>query len=73
MAGQNRLGATTFHDVQVGYKADWLRGLQLTAGVNNVFGKDPPVCLSCNLNSFDGSTYDIPGGGFWYLRADLRF
>ncbi len=73
VVGQNRLGATTFHDVQVGYKADWLRGLQLTAGVNNVFGKDPPVCLSCNLNSFDGSTYDIPGGGFWYLRADLRF
>lgn len=48
-------------------------GLQLLAGVNNVFGKDPPVCLSCNLNSFDGTTYDLPGGGFWYIRADLRF
>ena len=71
--GQNRLGAITFHDVQVGYKVDWMRGLQLLAGVNNVFGKDPPVCLSCNLNSFDGSTYDLPGGGFWYIRADLRF
>lgn len=71
--GQNRLGATTFHDLQVGYRMDWMRGLQLTAGVNNIFGKDPPVCLSCNLNSFDGSTYDLPGGGFWYLRADLRF
>lgn len=70
---QNRLGATTFHDVQVGYKIDWMRGLQLLAGVNNVFGKDPPVCLSCNLNSFDGTTYDLPGGGFWYIRADLRF
>ena len=71
--GLNRMGSTTFHDVQLGYKVDWMRGLQLLAGVNNVFGKDPPVCLSCNLNSFDGSTYDLPGGGFWYLRADLRF
>ncbi|MGH8076462.1 MAG: TonB-dependent receptor plug domain-containing protein [Lysobacter sp.] len=71
--GLNRLGSTTFHDVQVGYKFDWMRGLQLLAGVNNIFGKDPPVCLSCNLNSFDGSTYDLPGGGFWYVRADLRF
>jgi iron complex outermembrane receptor protein len=69
----NRLGSTTFHDVQVGYKLDWFKGLQLLVGANNVFGKDPPVCLSCNLNSFDGSTYDIPGGGFYYVRADLRF
>ena len=71
--GLNRLGSTTFHDLQVSYKIDWMKGLQLLAGVNNVFGKEPPVCLSCNLNSFDGSTYDIPGGGFWYVRADLRF
>ncbi|ATE70278.1 TonB-dependent receptor plug domain-containing protein [Lysobacter capsici] len=71
--GQNRLGATTFHDFQVGYRFDVLKGLQLQAGMNNVFGKDPPVCLACNLNGFDGSTYDLPGGGYYYLRADLRF
>ena len=71
--GQNRLGATTFHDVQVGYRVDWMQGLQLLVGANNVFGKEPPICLSCNLNSFEGSTYDLPGGGFWYVRADLRF
>ena len=71
--GLNRLGSTTFHDVQVGYKMDWMKGLQLLAGINNVFNKEPPICVSCNLNSFDGSTYDLPGGGFWYVRADLRF
>ena len=71
--GQNTLDATTFHDVQVGYKFDVLKGLQVSLGAINVFGKDPPVCLSCNLNSFDGSTYDLPGGGYYYLRADLRF
>jgi iron complex outermembrane receptor protein len=71
--GTNRLGATTYHDAQIGYKFGWMKGLQLTAGVNNLFDKDPPICLSCSLNGYDASTYDIPGGRFWYLRADLRF
>ncbi len=70
---QNTLDATYFHDVQLGYKFDVLEGLQLSLGAINVFGEDPPVCLSCNLNSFDGSTYDLPGGGYYYVRADLRF
>jgi iron complex outermembrane receptor protein len=72
-AGTNRLPATTYNDVQLGYKFDWMKGLQLTTGVNNVFDKDPPICLSCSLNGYDASTYDIPGGRFWYVRADLRF
>lgn len=71
--GQNRLGSTTYHDVQAGYRFDWQQGLTVTAGVNNVFEKEPPICLSCSLNGYDASTYDIPGGRFWYLRADLRF
>ncbi|MEG2803269.1 TonB-dependent receptor [Stenotrophomonas sp.] len=72
-AGTNTLDATTFHDMQVGYKFDWMKGLQLSAGLNNVFDKDPPICLSCSLNGYDASTYDIPRGRYWYLRADLRF
>lgn len=72
-AGTNTLSATTFHDMQVGYKIDWMKGLQLTAGLNNVFDKAPPICLSCSLNGYDASTYDIPRGRYWYLRADLRF
>ena len=71
--GTNELKATTFHDLQVGYKIDWMKGLQLSAGLNNVFDKDPPICLSCSLNGYDASTYDIPRGRYWYLRADLRF
>ncbi|WP_149196637.1 TonB-dependent receptor [Luteimonas suaedae] len=72
-SGTNTLDATTYHDMQLGYRFDWMRGMELTAGVNNVFDKDPPYCLSCSLNGYDASTYDIPGGRFWYLRADLRF
>ncbi|MEL1263232.1 TonB-dependent receptor [Pseudoxanthomonas putridarboris] len=69
----NTLAATTYHDVQLGYDFDWLKGLQLTAGVNNLFDEDPPVCTSCSLNGYEASTYDIPGGRFFYVRANLRF
>ncbi|MEO6169721.1 MAG: TonB-dependent receptor [Lysobacter sp.] len=71
--GTNTLDATTYNDLQVGYRVDWLQGLQLTAGVNNLTDKDPPICLSCSLNGYDASTYDIPGGRYFYMRADLRF
>lgn len=70
---RNVLEATTYHDLQLGYRFDWMRGLQLVAGVNNVTDQDPPICLTCSLNGYDASTYDIPGGRFWYVRADLRF
>jgi len=42
-------------------------------GVNNAFSKEPPICLSCTLNGYDASTYDLPGSRFFYGRAELRF
>ncbi|SKA16348.1 TonB-dependent receptor [Novilysobacter spongiicola] len=71
--GTNTLEAMTYHDLQVGYRFDMLQGLQLTAGVNNALDDDPPICLSCSLNGYDASTYDIPGGRYFYMRANLRF
>ncbi|MDQ3494923.1 MAG: TonB-dependent receptor [Pseudomonadota bacterium] len=69
----NRLGSVTYHDVQVSWNTEWMRGLELTVGANNVFGKEPPPCLTCSLNGYDASTYDVHGGGFYYVRAGLRF
>ena len=59
-------------DVQAGYRFDWQQGLTVTAGVNNVFEKEPPICLSCSLNGYDASTYDLPGR-FWYARVGFDF
>jgi len=70
--GRNRLGSTTYHDLQLSWKAPLLEGTTLSAGINNAFEKDAPFCLSCTLNGYDASTYDLPGR-FWYLRADFRF
>ena len=43
----------------------------LAAGVNNLFDKDPPGCISCGLNNFDPGTYDVPGR-YFYARATLK-
>lgn len=69
----NRLGGTTYNDVQLAWKLpeDFLDAT-LSAGVNNVLDKDAPECLTCSLNGYDASNYDLPGR-FWYAKAALRF
>lgn len=69
----NVLEATTYHDLQLAYRFKDFNDLGLAFGVNNAFDKDPPICLSCSLNGYDASTYDIPGGRFFYVRADIKF
>jgi iron complex outermembrane recepter protein len=72
-AGTNSLGSTTYGDVRFTWDTQWLEGTRLTLGVNNVWDKDPPICLSCTLNGYDASTYDPPVGRFWYARFDVKF
>lgn len=70
--GTNHLGATTFHDVRVNWKVPTSFDFTVSAGVNNVFAKDAPVCVSCSLNGYDASNYDLPGR-FWYASANFKF
>ncbi|OJY72951.1 MAG: TonB-dependent receptor [Stenotrophomonas sp. 69-14] len=67
------LGATTLHDAQGSWRTNaWMKGLKITVGVNNVFHKNPPICLSCTLNGYDPGTYDLPGR-YSYARLSLDF
>ena len=68
----NTLGSVTYHDVQFAWANAFTEGLRLSVGVNNLFGKEPPVCITCSLNGYDAGTYDLPGS-FWYVSADYRF
>jgi iron complex outermembrane recepter protein len=68
----NKMDATTYVDIQGSYSPSGLSGWTFTLGVNNLTDEDPPFCFSCELNSFDGGTYDIPGM-FWYARVVARF
>ena len=72
-AAENEMDATTYMDIQGSWTPAGLGGgWTFTLGVNNVLDEDPPFCFSCELNSFDGSAYDIPGM-FWYGRVVARF
>ncbi|MDE1899005.1 MAG: TonB-dependent receptor [Xanthomonadaceae bacterium] len=66
------LGAVTYHDVRATWRVPVAMNLVLSAGINNLFAKDPPVCLSCSLNGYDASNYDLPGR-FVYMQASLKF
>jgi iron complex outermembrane recepter protein len=69
----NKMSATTYVDLQGTWSpAAFDNAWAFTLGVNNVFDQDPPNCYSCALNSFDPTTYDVPGI-FWYARVVARF
>ncbi|HEV7490721.1 MAG TPA: TonB-dependent receptor [Rhodanobacteraceae bacterium] len=70
--GTHHLGAVTYHDIRASWKVPVQYDFSVAGGINNVFAKDPPVCLSCSLNGYDASTYDLPGR-FWYVEASIKF
>jgi len=72
-ASLHKLGGTTYHDAQVSWNNAFAAdGMKLSIGLNNVFAKDPPICLTCSLNGYDAATYDLPGR-FWYISMDYKF
>ena len=72
VAGTNELDAILYHDVRVQWHVPGFSRLRISGGINNVFGTDPPECLSCSLNGYDASLYDLPGQ-FGYLEAAVGF
>ena len=71
--GFHTLDATYYNDVQVAWNhAFGAEGLKLSAGVNNLFDKDAPVCVTCSLNGYDAGTYDLPFR-FWYVDVQWKF
>jgi iron complex outermembrane receptor protein len=65
----NKLGAVTYHDVQVSYAFNG--GFTVTGGILNVFDKQPPIGHSMS-DSFDMTIYPIPGR-FVYGSVEYHF
>ena len=70
--GTHHLGSSTYHDARVTWKVPVQADLSVSGGINNIFAKDAPICLSCSLNGYDASNYDLPGR-FIYVEASVRF
>ena len=58
--------------MRVSWKLPVRYDMSISGGINNIFDKDPPVCVSCSLNGYDASTYDLPGR-FTYIEASVKF
>ncbi len=70
--GVNTVGSYTLHDLSVSYEAS--KALLITAGVNNVFDKDPP--LSGQVTTFQRGydpRFTDPLGRSFLLRAQYKF
>ncbi|MGL4984268.1 MAG: TonB-dependent receptor domain-containing protein, partial [Plesiomonas sp.] len=58
-----------YHDLNARYQAT--SALRLTAGVNNVFDKTPPLILNALSANTDTVTYDVLGRAY-YLKANYK-
>lgn len=70
--GTHPLAAVVYQDLRASWKLPISWDLTLAAGINNLWNKAPPICISCTLNGYDASTYDLPSR-FTYLQARLNF
>ncbi|MEO6297604.1 MAG: TonB-dependent receptor [Dokdonella sp.] len=70
--GTNHLGSTTFNDARVSWKVPTDFDFTLSAGINNIFDRSPPICVSCSLNGYDAGTYDLPGR-FSYISLNIKY
>jgi iron complex outermembrane receptor protein len=68
----HRMNSRFYGDVQLTFTPGFAQHrFAFTIGVNNVFDTDPPPCVSCSLNNFDPTTYDVPGQ-FGYARISYN-
>ena len=66
----NRVGSSTFNDVQLRWNAPW--NATISVGANNVLGKEPPIMFSQpNSNYAFYGGHDI--GRFMYMKYQQRF
>jgi iron complex outermembrane receptor protein len=62
-----------YTDIQLRWHPTFMGNeLGFAFGVNNLFNTKAPGCISCDLNNFDPTMYDIPGR-FFYVRAGVKF
>ncbi|HET8551533.1 MAG TPA: TonB-dependent receptor [Gammaproteobacteria bacterium] len=67
---RNKLGATAYFDVRVGYDFKAI-DTTLSFGIRNLFDRQPPVSMTAS-GSFEHTIYPVPGR-FPYVSVEARF
>ena len=69
--GGNVLGSVFYTDLQLRFLAGEDDEFGFALGVNNLFDKKTPGCVTCESNNFSQTVHDIPGR-YFYARANFR-
>lgn len=70
--GTHHMGSMLYNDARLSWRLPIKLPVTVAAGINNVFDREPPLCLSCQLYGYDATTYDLPGR-FWYMEGTVKF
>jgi iron complex outermembrane receptor protein len=71
-ADDNKIKSMFYTDLQLRWHApSFSDNFGFALGVNNLFDVKAPACLSCDVNGFDPTTYDVPGR-YLYARATVK-
>lgn len=70
--GTHYMGTFITQDLRASWKVPTSLDLTLIAGINNLWDRQPPVCVSCSLNSYDAHTYPLPDR-YGYIQAKVKF
>lgn len=67
----DHMGGVTYHDVRLSW--NWSdRDMLFALGINNLFDKQPPVCLAACRNGYDATVYSFPSRMVYAsVRLDL--
>jgi iron complex outermembrane receptor protein len=61
-----------YTDLQLRWAPTFIqRQFSFAVGVNNLLNTRAPGCVTCDINNFDPTMYDIPGR-FYYIRAGVK-
>lgn len=72
LSKDNKMGSRFYTDLQIRFFApSFADNFGFALGVNNLFNKNPPGCISCDINNFDPTAYDA-SGRYYYARATVR-
>jgi iron complex outermembrane receptor protein len=70
--GGNVMDSVFYTDLQLRWFApSFADRFGFALGVNNLFGKKTPGCVTCESNNFSQTAHDIPGR-YFYARATVK-
>lgn len=69
--GGNVMPSVFYTDLQLRFLTDGDDVFGFALGVNNLFDKQTPGCVTCESNNFSQVAHDIPGR-YFYVRANFK-